>query len=102
MSVFHPVQRDRAPNHLPESVVLRAYEVYVALYGPQAALIDVAQGCRGGFSINEVIGFLYARTFPRDEWMQRFKESLERSSQGGIRRPDPPVDAALASSGSQP
>ena len=78
--VFHPVQRDgrSSPNHVPAAVALRAYEVYAALYGAQPAMVDVAMGCRGGFSVNEIIGFLYARSFPRDEWSSRFEDALTR------------------------
>lgn len=76
--MFHPIQThgSNARNYVPEDVALRAYEVYCALYGPQPAMVDVAKGCRGGFSANEMIAFLYARSFPRAEWQQRFDEAL--------------------------
>lgn len=70
----HPVQ-NTGPlqvRSLPSFVVLRAYEVYVELYGEQAAM--VTGSCRGGFSIMEITAFLYARSFPRQEWRQRVDE----------------------------
>jgi hypothetical protein len=77
--IFHPVQTLRAPNHLPESVVLAAYEVYCHVYAPQPAMVDVERGCRGGFSVGEIIAFLYARSFPKAEWRWRVDEAFERS-----------------------
>lgn len=77
-TIFHPVQDDGRVRSMPEPIVMKAYEVYCALYGSQPAMVDVAKGCRGGFGVGELIGFLYARTFPRAEWRQRFEESLER------------------------
>jgi hypothetical protein len=56
-------------------VTIRAYEVYKRLYGEQAAL--VTGECRGGFGTGELVAFLYARTFPENEWRQRFDEALE-------------------------
>lgn len=64
---------------MPEPVVLKAYEVYSYVFGEQPAMIDVAKGCRGGFSINELIAFLYARNFPQAEWLARMEEALERT-----------------------
>ena len=81
MTTFHPIQTNLPKqNHVPEAVALRAYEVYVNLYGEQPAMIDVEHGCRGGFSVSEVIAFLYAHTFPKEEWQIRFEEALERPS----------------------
>lgn len=81
MKVFHPVQTGGHVlcRELPESVVLLAYEVYCALWGEQFAMIDVAKGCRGGFSSGEIIAFLYARSFPREQWRRRVDEAFERS-----------------------
>jgi hypothetical protein len=73
----HPVQvnRDRhLTGRVPQAVSLKAYEVYVALYGEQKAL--VTGECRGGFGANELIAFLYAATFPRNEWRKRVDEAL--------------------------
>lgn len=75
---FHPVQTYRPSASMPESVVLRAYEVYCHVYGAQPAMVDVAKGCRGGFSSSELIAFLYARSFPKQEWAQRVDEAFER------------------------
>lgn len=80
MAVFHPVQTFRAPSSMPEPVVLLAYEVYCHVYGAQPAMIDAARGYRGGFSINELIAFLYARQFPKEEWSRRVDEALERQA----------------------
>lgn len=56
-------------------VTLRAYEVYCKVFGPQPAL--VTDGCRGGFGIGELIAFLYAHSFPENEWSARFREALK-------------------------
>lgn len=68
----HPVNRERAT--LRESVYLRAYEVYVQCYGPQKAMIE--GGCRGGFSSGELIAFLYASAFPKEQWQARVDEAF--------------------------
>ena len=78
--VFHPIQEHRKIGSIPESVALKAYEVYCALYGAQPALVNVEKGCRGGFGTGELIAFLYARTFPREQWRQRFEEGSLRAS----------------------
>ena len=65
---------DRHGGRLPKVVTMRAYEVYTALYGGQVAL--VTGDCRGGFSTGEIIAFLYAMTFPRNEWRERVDEAL--------------------------
>jgi hypothetical protein len=71
----HPVQTvDRKGGRLDKLVTLRAYEVYVSVYGSQQALIT--GGCRGGFSTGELIAFLYARTFPETEWRNRVDEAF--------------------------
>lgn len=75
----HPVQvkevRPRKQAYLPQTVTLRAYEVYCALWGKQQALIE--GNCRGGFGLSEVVGLLYAHSFPREEWRQRFEEATK-------------------------
>lgn len=73
----HPVQanrRSRDPATAPQVVTLRAYEVYQRLYGEQKAL--VTGDCRGGFGVGELIAFLYARSFPPEEWRARVDEAL--------------------------
>lgn len=72
---FFPVQKFQGTT-IPEPVYLLAYEVYKHLYGPQLAMIDFEHGCRGGFSVREIVAFLYARAFPQDEWNMRFEEAL--------------------------
>jgi len=73
----HPVQT-RQPIHsgakCPQIVTLRAYEVYKRLFGEQRAMVE--GNCRGGFGAGELIGFLYAHTFPEKEWRERFDEAL--------------------------
>lgn len=69
-----PVQKSDAPCKVPKVVSLRAYEVYCDIFGVQQALITGS--CRGGFGVGEMIAFLYARSFPRDEWHQRFDEAI--------------------------
>jgi hypothetical protein len=87
MTKFHPVQtQDFVRPHLkpvvPESLALRAYEVYCHVYSPQPAMVDLeGRGCRGGFSIGELLGFLYARSFPKEEWAARWREACERPSE---------------------
>ena len=64
----HPVQVNRS-RHLtarcPKVVTLRAYEVYCHLYGEQKDMVEGS--CRGGFGANELIAFLYAASFPKQE-----------------------------------
>ena len=74
----HPVQgmtRDRKQATAPVAVTMRAYEVYYHVYNPQVAL--VTGGCRGGFGVGELVAFLYARSFPKEEWRERFVEACE-------------------------
>ena len=77
MTETHPVQTQQ-PIHrgarAPVVVTLRAYEVYCAVYGSQQAIIE--GDCRGGFSAGELIAYLYARSFPREEWRRRVDEAL--------------------------
>lgn len=74
----HPVQ---TPNHAgknaacPKVVTMRAYEVYCHFYSPQEKL--VTGDCRGGFSTGELIAFLYAHSFPKEEWCHRVNEAFK-------------------------
>lgn len=79
----HPVQvhsrrgqqtPDRPRSQAPVAVTMRAYEVYCHLYGPQEAL--VTGWCRGGFGVGELVAFLYARSFPKEEWRVRVDEAF--------------------------
>jgi hypothetical protein len=72
----HPVQtaRTREQGYAPQVVTMRAYEVYSHVYSPQEAL--VTGGCRGGFSTGELIAFLYAYPFPKNEWRARVDEAF--------------------------
>jgi hypothetical protein len=72
----HPVQTrlHRGQAKCPQTVTMRAYEVYSKVYGPQEALIT--GGCRGGFSTGELIAFLYAHSFPKEEWSKRVDEAF--------------------------
>ena len=54
---------------------MRAYEVYCKINGTQVSL--VTGNCRGGFSTGELIAFLYARSFPENEWRQRTDEAFD-------------------------
>jgi len=72
----HPVQTEccHRGGVAPQVVTLRAYEVYRHVYGAQEALIT--GGCRGGFSVGELIAFLYACPFPKAEWNDRVDEAF--------------------------
>jgi hypothetical protein len=73
---LHPVQTvDHKGGKISDKVTLRAYEVYKHRYGEQKALIT--GGCRGGFGTGELIAFLYARSFPQEEWNDRIDEAFE-------------------------
>lgn len=75
LQVRHESQRLREPPQIPESVHLAAYEVYCRIFAPQQTMIE--GNCRGGFGAEELIALLYARSFPRDEWRERFDECFE-------------------------
>lgn len=77
----HPVQTHQyrrgggsEGGECPTVVTMRAYEVYCHLYGKQEAM--VTGGCRGGFSTGELLCYLYARSFPKDEWRRRADEAM--------------------------
>lgn len=73
----HPVQTKRYSHEqaeAPQVVTLAAYEVYSYVYAPQDALIT--GGCRGGFGASELIAFLYARSFPKEQWRARVDEAF--------------------------
>jgi hypothetical protein len=73
-----PVQaefRYRNSSEICAPVYLRAYEVYCELYGPQQAM--VTGWCRGGMGPGELIAFLYAHSFPKEQWAARAREAFE-------------------------
>lgn len=74
----HPVQINRGYSRelavCPQVVTMRAYDVYCHIHGSQEAL--VTGGCRGGFSVGELIAFLYAYGFPKAEWSKRADEAF--------------------------
>lgn len=63
-------------GRLGESMYMAAYEVYSHVYGAQQAMIDLERGCRGGFGVDEIVAFLYARGFPKDQWRARVNEAF--------------------------
>lgn len=76
---YAPYQSERGKSVIPWAVHLAAYEVYCHVFSKQGALIDLeGTGCRGGFGENELFAFLYARSFPKNEWDQRFHEAIKR------------------------
>lgn len=80
MTKFHPIQTHAIAINkaIPEEVALRAYEVYSHVFSPQPAMIDLeGRNCRGGFGAAELIAFLYARSFPKDEWRERFDAAIK-------------------------
>lgn len=73
----HPVQTHQSKYRdakCPQLVTMRAYEVYCHVYAPQEAM--VTGGCRGGFSTGELIAFLYAHSFPKEQWRTRADEAF--------------------------
>lgn len=72
----HPVQSHhcRAGGVVPQVVTMAAYEVYCKCFGEQEAL--VTGDCRGGFGARELVAFLYAKSFPKNEWRARVNEAL--------------------------
>ena len=73
---IHPVQTvDHKGGKIRTEVTLKAYEVYCHVYGEQEAMIT--GHCRGGFATGELIAFLYARSFPKNEWRNRVDEAFK-------------------------
>ena len=72
----HPVQTEccHRGGRAPQAVTMRAYEVYAYVYGAQEKM--VTGDCRGGFGIGELIAFLYAYPFPKEQWFDRVNEAL--------------------------
>ncbi len=72
----HPIQTPccQRGGRAPQWVTMRAYEVYRHVYGAQEAM--VTGDCRGGFGTTELIAFLYAHSFPKEQWRDRVDEAL--------------------------
>lgn len=80
---YHPVQFEvygRKQKHIPRDVALAAYEVYCHIFRPQESMITGR--CRGGFGIMELAAYLYARSFPRDQWRTKVDEALDGMQSG--------------------
>jgi hypothetical protein len=75
---LHPVQINDAPRAVPREVTERAYEVYSGLYGTSQSLQRLNERC--GFGVGELIAFLYARSFPREQWSVRVDEAFRRAA----------------------
>jgi hypothetical protein len=74
----HPVQLrggHERRGYAPQAVTMAAYEVYCHVYAPQEALITGE--CRGGFGVGELVAFLYARSFPKNQWSKRVDEAFD-------------------------
>lgn len=73
---MHPVRVHLHSHHGPQvskEITDRAWEVYGSMHGSQTNAV-IAE--RGGFGITELIAFLYARTFPEDQWRERSDEAF--------------------------
>jgi hypothetical protein len=86
--IMFPIQthnRNYKQGKIDKEIYMRAYEVYCAVYSPQEALIDLeGRNCRGGFGVDELIAFLYARAYPRSEWGAR----VDQCFNGGMENID--------------
>jgi hypothetical protein len=58
-----------------ETMYMRAYEIYSHVFSPQRAMIE--GGCRGGFAVGELVAFLYAGNFPKEQWRDRVDEAFK-------------------------
>jgi len=74
MPIQTPYRRSEMQGLIAEEIYMKAYEVYCYIYGPQQAMIE--GGCRGGFSVGELVGFLYAASFPKDQWRHKVNEAF--------------------------
>ena len=72
---YAPVQSSaKGDAEIPWEIHMAAYEVYSEVFGEQEALIEGS--CRGGFGVGELIAFLYARSFPREEWRKLVTDAV--------------------------
>jgi hypothetical protein len=58
---------------IPACVAERCYEVYSHIWGDRQSLARLNE--RGGFGTGEMIAYLYAYPFPKDEWRARSHEA---------------------------
>ena len=58
---------------VPRCVAEKAYEVYGHFYGASQSFERLHE--RGGFSICELLMFLYAAAHPKEEWRARMDEA---------------------------
>ena len=74
--LVHPVQVGKRGDkgEVPQVVTMKAYEVYCHVFSPQKSLVEGT--CRGGFGTSELIAFLYAATFPKEQWRSRVDEAF--------------------------
>jgi len=74
-----PLQVHDTPKRVDRILTERAYQVYDHLW-PGQPLDRMDQ--RGGLSIGELIAFLYARSFPTDQWRARVDEAIRAIAAG--------------------
>ena len=67
------ILRAKGSPRIPECVHMKAYEVYCRKWSPQPVL--TRDEARGGFGLMELIGFLYAASFPEEEQPKRVDEA---------------------------
>lgn len=74
-----PIQQSHLSHgeaaHVNEAVYMRVYEIYSHVFCPQQAMIE--GGCRGGWGVGEMVAFLYAGNFPKEQWRSRFNEAIK-------------------------
>ncbi len=79
MSKQFPIQKSHvSPNEttvVSKDIYMAAYEVYCYVYAPQEAM--VTGSCRGGFGIGELVAFLYAKSFPKEQWRAKTDEAFD-------------------------
>lgn len=82
MPETYPIQIQRlrvGRDTAPKCVVECAFEVYDYVYGGQT-LERIHE--RGGFHVGELLAFLYARSFSKEEWRARVFEALHSINVG--------------------
>ena len=79
--VQNPKRYGQPTPQIAAGPYLAAYEVYCYVYGSQTSFTElramIEGGCRGGFGVGEIIAFLYARSFPQEQWRQRVDEAFK-------------------------